>query len=151
MSELISAEARSWIGREGEPVHVEVNRSDIIKYSISTEQQQEKFLNGDEAPAMFLFGALRPIAPLAELGSDGLPKDSFLPDLPLKRVMAGGNTVRYHRPVRPGDVLVGTLRLADIFEKQGSSGPLIFVVYEMKVENENGEPVMDETQTRIVR
>ena len=85
MSELISAEARSWIGREGEPVHVEVNRSDIIKYSISTEQQQEKFLNGDEAPAMFLFGALRPIAPLAELGSDGLPKDSFLPDLPLKQ------------------------------------------------------------------
>jgi 3-methylfumaryl-CoA hydratase len=53
--------------------------------------------------------------------------------------------------VRPGDVLVGTLRLADVFEKQGSSGPLIFVVYEMKVENEDGEPVMDETQTRIVR
>jgi 3-methylfumaryl-CoA hydratase len=48
-------------------------------------------------------------------------------------------------------VLVGRLELADIFEKQGSSGPLIFVVYELKVETEDGEPVMDESQTRIVR
>jgi 3-methylfumaryl-CoA hydratase len=46
---------------------------------------------------------------------------------------------------------VGTLSLSDIFEKQGSSGPLIFLVYELKVENGDGEPVMDESQTRIVR
>jgi|TARA_B100000959_G_scaffold266967_2_gene309964 3-methylfumaryl-CoA hydratase len=151
VSELISAEARSWIGREGEPVHVEVNRSDIIKYSISTEQQQEKFLNGDEAPAMFLFGALRPIAPLAELGSDGLPKDSFLPDLPLKRVMAGGTEMTFHRSIHPGDKLVATRSLADLIEKQGSTGPLIFVVYNLRVETEAGELVLEEKQTRIMR
>ncbi|MDP7547140.1 MAG: acyl dehydratase, partial [Alphaproteobacteria bacterium] len=63
MSELISAEAKSWIGRSGEPQRVEINRSDIIKYSIATEQRQEKYLQGDEAPPMFMFGALRPLVP----------------------------------------------------------------------------------------
>jgi 3-methylfumaryl-CoA hydratase len=151
VNELISAEARSWIGRSGEPIHIEVNRSDIIKYSISTEQQQEKFLNGDEAPAMFLFGALRPIAPLADLGPDGLPEDSFLPELPLKRVMAGGTEMTFHRSIHPGDKLVATRSLADLIEKQGSTGPLIFVVYNLRVETEAGELVLEEKQTRIMR
>jgi len=151
VSDLISAEARSWIGRKGEPIHIEVNRSDIVKYSISTEQQQAKFLQGDEAPAMFLFGALRPIAPLAELGPDGLPEDSFLPDLPLKRVMAGGTEMTFHRPVKPGDVLIATRSLHDLIEKQGKSGPLIFVVQILRVETEAGELVLEEKQTRIFR
>jgi hypothetical protein len=60
---------------------------------------------GDEAPPMFLFGADRPLTPLAELGPDGLRADTLMPELPLKRVMAGGIRQRYHRPVRPGDRL----------------------------------------------
>jgi len=151
VSELISAEAKSWIGRSGEPQRIEINRSDIIKYSISTEQQQEKFLNGDEAPPMFMFGALRPLVPLANLGPDGLSHESFLPDLPLKRVMAGGTEMTFHRTVHPGDVLVATRSLADLIEKQGSTGPLIFVVYNLRVETDAGELVMEEKQTRIFR
>ena len=50
-----------------------------------------------------------------------------------------------------GDVLVLTRTLTDIYEKQGTSGPLIFVVYAMRVESENGELVMEETRRRIFR
>jgi 3-methylfumaryl-CoA hydratase len=151
VGELISAEAKTWIGRSGEPQRVEINRSDIIKYSMATEQRQEKFLKGDEAPPMFMFGALRPIVPLADLGPDGLSHESFLPDLPLKRVMAGGTEMTFHRSVHPGDVLIATRSLADLIEKQGSTGPLIFVVYTLRVETETGDLVMEEKQTRIFR
>ena len=151
MSELISDEAKSWIGRSAEPLHVEISRRDIVKYSIATEQQQEKYLKGDEAPPMFMFGALRPLVPMDNLGSDGIPPDSFLPELPLKRVMAGGTEMRFHRPVKPGDKLVATRSLHDLYEKQGKSGPLIFAVYNLSVENEGGELVMEEKQTRILR
>ncbi|HJM52088.1 MAG TPA: MaoC family dehydratase N-terminal domain-containing protein [Alphaproteobacteria bacterium] len=151
MAELITPEIRAWIGRSEPPVRVEVTRRDIVKYAIATEQRLAKYREGDEAPPMFAFGAFREVVPLDQLGPDGIARQSLLPELPLKRVMAGGIKVRYHRAVRPGDVLVGTLQLADIFEKQGSSGPLIFVVYELKVETADGEPVMDESQTRIVR
>jgi 3-methylfumaryl-CoA hydratase len=100
---------------------------------------------------MFLFGTSVPLAPLAELGPDGLRADSLMPELPLKRVMAGGIKQRYHRPIKPGDVLFITRTLTDIYEKQGSSGPLIFITYEISVTTEDGEPVMDETQSRINR
>jgi 3-methylfumaryl-CoA hydratase len=151
VSELISAEAKSWIGRSGEPQRVEINRSDIIKYSIATEQRQEKYLQGDEAPPMFMFGALRPLVPMDQLGPDGISVDKFLPELPLKRVMAGGTEMTFHRTVHPGDVIVATRSLSDIIEKQGSTGPLIFVVYDLRVEMEAGELVLEERQTRILR
>lgn len=148
---LISDEARSMIGASDPPMRVEVSRRDIVKYSVATEQRLEKYLNGDEAPPMFMFGALRQIAPLEELGPDGIGESSLKPDLPVKRVMAGGTKMRYFRPVKPGDVLVATRSLVDIYEKSGSQGPLVFLVYKLEVRTESGEPVMEETQTRIVR
>jgi len=148
---LVSEEARSWIGRSEPPKRLEINRSDIIKYSIATEQRAEKYRKGDVAPPLFFFGALRPVVPMDELGPDGLSIDPFVPELPLKRTMAGGTKTKYYRDVHPGDVLIATRSLKDIIEKQGSTGPLIFLVYEQRIETEDGELVMEEEQTRIVR
>lgn len=148
---LVSNEARTWIGRSQPPIHIEVTRRDIQKYSVATEQRQRKFLDGDEAPPMFLFGLLRPVLPLDNLGRDGIAQDEFLPDFPLKRIMAGGTEMTYYRPLCPGDKLIATKILADIQEKNGSSGPLIFVSYDLTVETENGEVVVEERSTRIIR
>ena len=151
MPSMVSDEARSWIGRSQPPIHMEVTRRDIQKYAVATKQRQQKFLDGDEAPPMFLFGLLRPIVPLEGLGPDGIARDGFLPDFPLKRIMAGGTEMTYHRPLRPGDKLIATKTLADIQEKQGGTGPLIFVSYDLTVETEDGEVVVEERSTRIIR
>lgn len=151
MPSMVSDEARSWIGRSQPPIHMEVTRRDIQKYAVATEQWQQKFLDGDEAPPMFLFGLLRPIVPLEGLGPDGIARDGFLPDFPLKRIMAGGTEMTYHRPLRPGDKLIAIKTLADIQEKQGGTGPLIFVSYDLTVETEDGEVVVEERSTRIIR
>ncbi len=148
---LISDAARKMIGASDPPIRVEITRRDIMKYSVATEQRQEKFLKGDEAPPMFLFGALRAIVPIDALGPDGIPGSSLTPDLPLKRFMAGGTKTRYFRPVRPGDVLVANRSLIDLYEKRGSQGDLIFLVYKLTVTTESGEQVAEETQTRIAR
>ena len=151
MPSMVSDEARSWIGRSQPPIHMEVTRRDIQKYAVATEQRQQKFLDGDEAPPMFLFGLLRPIVPLEGLGPDGIARDGFLPDFPLKRIMAGGTEMTYHRPLRPGDKQIATKTLADIQEKQGGTGPLIFVSYDLTVETEDGEVVVEERSMRIIR
>ena len=65
--------------------------------------------------------------------------------------MAGGTEIRQHQPIRPGDVLTGTRRLVDMYEKEGASGPLIFMVRELAITNAQGEPVMEEIQTSIAR
>ena len=63
--------------------------------------------------------------------------------------MAGNSDTTYHRPIRPGDRLVITRRLKDIYEKQGKSGPLIFVVTETLIETADGEPVLNEVTSLI--
>lgn len=151
MGNLLDEEALAWIGRADPPLSVEVSRRDIIKYSISTEQAQEKYLNGDEAPPMFVAGLSREVAPLDELGPDGLARASLVPELPLKRVMAGGVEFDFHRTVHPGDVLVFERSLSSLTEKQGRTGPLIFVTYTIACRTQAGEPVLDQKQTRILR
>lgn len=152
MSQLLTDEHRAWIGHADEPIEVEVHRSDIVKYSIATEQTKQKYLDGDEAPLMFIFNLFGKPQPIASLRPDGLPRGrSRGPNLPLKRVMAGGTEVEIHRPIRPGDTLTGTSRIVDIYEKAGSQGPLIFTVRELRVTDQAGAPVFTETQTSIAR
>lgn len=151
MSELLTPEIQQWVGRSDPPQRLEVTRRDIVKYAIATQQRLKKYQDGDEAPPMFLFNAHQGLVPLKGLCPDGLPGDPLLPDLPLKRVMAGGIENTYHQAIRPGDVLILTRTLTNIYEKRGSTGPLIFVVYTIRVETDSGEPVMEETRTRIFR
>lgn len=151
MGNLLGEEALAWIGRSDPPILVEVSRRDIVKYSISTEQALEKYRKGDEAPPMFVASLAREVAPLDELGPDGLVQASLVPDLPLKRVMAGGVEFDFHRTVHPGDVLVFERSLSGLTEKQGRTGPLIFVTYTIACRTEAGEPVLDQKQTRILR
>ena len=151
MQSLLNDEHRSWIGKAEPPVEVEVSRRDIIKYSIATEQVQEKYLNGDEAPPMFIFNLFGPLRRMQDMRPDGLGRGAAGPTLPLKRVMAGGTELRQHRPIRPGDRLVGTQRITGLVEKQGSTGPLIFTERTLEVQGTDGEPVLDEIQTSIAR
>jgi 3-methylfumaryl-CoA hydratase len=151
MSELVTQAMRGWIGRSEPPIRFEVTRRDIVKYALATDQRLPKYIAGDEAPPMFLFGADRALTPLSALGPDGLRNDPLMPALPLKRVMAGGVKQRYFRALRPGDVVTIQRSLTDIYAKQGASGPLIFIVYEIRVTDDNGALVLLETQTRINR
>src|SRR3546814_12943124 len=95
------------LGTSEPPVHVEISRRDIIKYSVSTEQVLEKYLKGDEAPPMFLFGALRPVVAMDQLGPDGIATVALTQDLHMKPVLAGGTQIRYFMPSRPADTPIG--------------------------------------------
>ncbi|MGB7302969.1 MAG: MaoC family dehydratase N-terminal domain-containing protein [Burkholderiaceae bacterium] len=148
---LLTEVHRSAIGRQVSQVSVQVTRRDIQKYACATEQTQQKYVCGDEAPVMFIFNLFNEIVPLVSFRDDGLAIDVHMPDLPLNRVMAGGTEIRQHRPIRAGDQLIGTRKIIDLYEKEGRSGPLIFLVRELTVETMAGEAVMNEVQTRILR
>jgi 3-methylfumaryl-CoA hydratase len=152
MSTLLTAEHKAWIGREEAPVHVEVSRRDIIKYAIATEQTLPQYLAGDEAPPMFIFNLFGPMRQVSEMRHDGLPRGTGSgPRLPLQRVMAGGTELIISRPIRPGDRLTGVQRIVDMYEKEGSQGPLIFTVRSLQVTDADGQPVLEEIQTAIAR
>jgi len=152
MTSLLTEEHLAWIGHEESSIEVEISRNEIIKYAFATEQLQQKYVNGDVAPLMFVFNLFGKPQKINDLRPDGLPKRGQRSiNLPLKRIMAGGTEIVYHRAIRPGDNLASVCKIVDLYEKTGRQGPLIFVVRERCVTDSSGEPVYTETQTSIMR
>jgi hydroxyacyl-ACP dehydratase HTD2-like protein with hotdog domain len=151
MSTLLSDELMANIGRSAPPMTEIVTRRDIRKYAIATGQRLRKYLDGDEAPPLFHMSLFWPVVERDQMTPDGVSIDTFLPEFPLKRAMAGGLKIDYHKRIFPGDVLTATRTLTDIYEKQGSKGPLIFYEVVMRVEGKSGELVLNEKTTRILR
>jgi hydroxyacyl-ACP dehydratase HTD2-like protein with hotdog domain len=151
MSSLLTPKLLAHIGRSAPPKREVVTRRDIRKYSVATGQRLEKYLAGDEAPPMFYVALFWDVVERDRLTPDGIFINTLVPEFPLKRAMAGGLKIVFDENIYPGDVLVATRTLTDIYEKQGSQGPLIFYEITTNVENESGEPVLTETATRIMR
>jgi acyl dehydratase len=60
---------------------------------------------------------------------------------PFQNVLNAGNESEFYRPIRPGDVLVSSTKLADIYEKKGGAGNLLFVVLETTYRNQADQVV----------
>jgi acyl dehydratase len=77
-----------------------------------------------------------------------------MPDLKLsygKRGFDGGKECRFVKPIRPGDTITGVDRIAEVYEKTGRSGNMIFIVRESEFTNQNGETVAVIRQSLIRR
>ena len=151
MSPLLDDKILSCIGNEAPPQTELVTRRDIRKYSVATGQRLRKYLDGDEAPPLYHIALFWDVVELDQLLPDGLSVDPLLPDFPLKRAMAGGWNIQYHRRIVPGDELVLRRSLSNIYEKVGSKGPLIFYEMTRDLATSAGDPVLTETITRILR
>ena len=151
VASLLTPEILDHVGRAAAPRTETVTRRDIRRYAMATRQREPRFVRGDEAPPLFYTALFWPEAPLDTLRNDGLTDDPLLPALPLPRVMAGGSSVTPVRTIRPGDVLVATRKITDIRERQGRTGPLIFIETETDIRTADGEPVLIDRTTLIAR
>ena len=151
MSELLSEELLSTIGRTSEARREIVTRRDIRKYAIATGNQQRKYLDGDEAPPMFHVSLFWDVVELERLTPDGVSIDKLIPKFPLEKAMAGGLNIEYHKSIHPGDWLTSVRTLTNIYEKEGRSGTLIFYEVVMEIVNDVGDLVIREKTTRILR
>ena len=151
MEALLNDTHRARVGTRTAPVTDTVTRREIRRYSVATRQRAEKFLHGDEAPPLFFTRFFEDIPSLDALQPNGQAPDPLTHGLPLRRQMAGGSQVTFHRPIRPGDTLTATRTLTGLEEKHGRSGVAIFCTIEMEVVDAQGAPVITEVHTRILR
>ena len=63
----------------------------------------------------------------------------------------GGNRFEYHEPVKVGDRITATSRVADVYEKTGGSGSLLFIIFETDYVNQDGRSVARLRGTAIRR
>lgn len=85
-----------------------------------------------------------------EGGTEGLP----ISDLRGKgrMILHGEQEFAWHRPARVGDVLQGSARVSDVYEKETSSALMEFYVLETAwTDAATGDPVVDARFTLIIR
>jgi acyl dehydratase len=91
-----------------------------------------------------------PIAFMTQAMAGGL--DTFLElGLDFMTLVHGEQEFEYARPIRAGETLTLTGRIADVYEKSGTSGTLDFVVLETEARDAEGRPVFFSRNTLISR
>lgn len=72
------------------------------------------------------------------MGEDSMPTANF----DLRRILHGEQDFEFLKPVFVGDVLTGTSRITDVYEKEGGrGGKMTFMVTEIEYKNQKGEVV----------
>ncbi|SFP68720.1 Acyl dehydratase [Amycolatopsis arida] len=127
------------LGRWTEPTRFEVTRERIVSYAEATNDPIPAHRAGDVAPPVF---AIVPVfQSLLEPALEVVPLEV------IGRVLHGEQDFRFHRPIRPGDVLVarGTMR-----GYEGLPNGTRANVY-LETRTESGELVNEQNVTFFVR
>ncbi len=67
------------------------------------------------------------------------------------RFLDGGISYEFYLPIRAGDMLVTSMKVKDIYEREGKSGTMIFAVFETSYINQNGDLAAKAYHTLIAR
>ncbi|MFN3974668.1 MAG: MaoC family dehydratase N-terminal domain-containing protein [Dehalococcoidia bacterium] len=71
--------------------------------------------------------------------------------LPLGQTIRAGNDYTFHRLLRPSDIITARWRISDIYERQGRSGRLLFLVVDITYTNQHGELLAENRETLAYR
>ena len=118
---------RARIGSTGPPITATVEAGHLKRFTEAIGDHDPRWLK--EAPPTFLVALAPPSMHLAEAEEYG------------KGWLNGGNRFEYLEPVRVGDRITATGRVADVYEKTGSSGSLLFIIFETEYVNQHGRTV----------
>ena len=142
---VITDEMRAAVGVESEPVTYDVERGAIIKFAQAIGDANPLF-NDEEAARESRYGGI--IAPptfMRSLISNPAPAYKS----PYSANLDGGSQWEYFSPVRPGDRITVTTKLAELFERPGRLGNMLFSVRETKYVNQFGKTVALQRTTGI--
>jgi acyl dehydratase len=128
---------RARIGKDGSSAEATVEPGHLKRFAEAIGDPNPRW--SKEAPPTFLV-ALSPAAyHLEEAEEYG------------KGWLNGGNRFEYFEAVRVGDRITATSRVADVYEKTGSSGSLLFIIFETDYVNQHGRKVARLRGTAIRR
>lgn len=129
----LEAIKKQWVGAEFGTTTFTMNSSDMVAWAEACGETDPRFLD----PSHHDFQA-HPGFTSHLVSRRVLPKD--FPKIK-GRSIDGGKSVAVHAPVRAGDELTASATIADIYDKTGRSGTMVFIVQRMNFVNQVGQPV----------
>ena len=128
---------RARIGKDGPSAEAAVEAGHLKRFVEAIGDPNPRWAS--EAPPTFLVALAPASVHLEEAEEYG------------KGWLNGGNRFEYFEPVKVGDRITATGRVADVYEKTGSSGSLLFIIFETDYVNQDGRMVARLRGTAIRR
>jgi 3-methylfumaryl-CoA hydratase len=143
----VLGELRSHVGRKQSATDVlHAHPANLLRLALGRPEPEMR--DGDPLPPGWLSLYFLPRFTAAELRADGSPRDTgVVPPMPLPRRMFAGERVRLHRPLRLGERVHREIELADLTEKTGGTGTLVFSTVVSRVSAADGVALEDERRT----
>lgn len=102
---------------------------------------------GEDLPCLWHWLYFLPSVKTSELGGDGhTARGEFVPPVALPVRMWAGSTVEFLMPIKVGESITRRASIADVYEKTGRSGRLIFVRIVHEVACPRGLAVVEERE-----
>ncbi|MFB5281756.1 MaoC family dehydratase N-terminal domain-containing protein [Peribacillus sp. Hz7] len=129
---------KSMIGLTGSPFVFEVEKRHIRQFAEAIGDRNPLYVDEEYAANSSYGGIIAPptfpIAISAEAGDLPIQLDE-------RRMLHGEQEFIYHRPIRPGDRLNCQTKVTDLYEREGKSGMMQFLVLDTEITDTVGKLV----------
>jgi 3-methylfumaryl-CoA hydratase len=143
-TEMNIAELQKWIGRT-ETISDQITPMPMAALSATLDLDSPTPQLGDRLPPLWHWLYFLSVHRQSELGPEGHSiRGRFLPPVPLPRRMWAGGTVTFHHPLLVGANYTRTSRILDVQQKEGRTGPLVFVAVHHEIGNAEGLALIEE-------
>jgi 3-methylfumaryl-CoA hydratase len=123
----VPVDLRQWIGRT-ESANDIIAATPYAALAATLDHPATRPAAGTRLPALWHWLYFLPLYAQSDVGPDGhAERGGFLPPVSLPRRMWAGSQFEFSRPLRVGDAVTRRSTIVDVIEKQGRSGPLVFV------------------------
>ena len=154
---ILTDEIKAMIGTLSEPVIMEVGRVAIRRYADAVGDDNPLFHEVEDAKAAGYEDLICPpgfwgwpIKGRATIGGMSIV-GGVLIKAGLWRILDGGVDQEFYIPIRAGDILTAYSKIADIREREGKAGKMVFTTVETTYLNQNGDTVAVNRATIIAR
>lgn len=125
-----------WIGKSET---VDDVATELVAARMAGLLDRPRLAAGDPWPPAWIWALLWPAMRHDEAGPDGhSARGKFLPPIHLPRRMWAGSTVTVDKPLAVGEAVRRTSTIADVAEKTGRSGALVFLTVDHLIEGAGG-------------
>lgn len=156
---LLTPELQAMVGREVSYKAPEaLGRAALRYFALAVGDDNPLYTDEDFARAHGYPGVIAPPTLICETNQyAGLPRDedgyaghSWRLEVPGTRLVRGGNSYVFHRPVLPTDVITATWRITGMTERTTSRGlDMLIVTSVAQYTSQSGEPLVTNTETLI--
>lgn len=147
---IITDEMKAAVGVESEPSVYEIERSSIRRWAESIGDTNPLYRDEEYARSKGYRSLVAPPGFIAQYafpvkygGGGGHIRSPFT------RNLNGGNEYEFFKPIQAGDTISATRKIAELRERDGKMGKMLFIITETTYKNQDGEIVAKSRGTHI--